>query len=118
MFSFSLPVNDLPDDTTKQRNDDATPYAQHLLYFAHEALRRSRTSCATLEIAMHYIGAIRDLVPNILGPLAFQGTVIKSFIIVAATQIAVPHAIPHSHLCQCIACALVLTLVHDGAATP
>lgn len=41
-------------------------HAQHLLYFAHEAFRRSRTSCATLEIAMCYVGAIRDVVRNIL----------------------------------------------------
>lgn len=43
-----------------------SPHAQHLLYFAHEVLRRSRTSCVTLEIAMCYIGAIRDLVRNLL----------------------------------------------------
>lgn len=47
-----------------------SPHAQHLLYFAHEVLRRSRTSCATLEIAMCYIGAIRDLVRNILAERA------------------------------------------------
>jgi len=47
-----------------------SPHAQHLLYFAHEVLRRSRTSCATLEIAMCYVGAIRDLVRNILAERA------------------------------------------------
>lgn len=44
--------------------------AQHLMYFTHEVLRRSRASCATLEIAMCYIGAIRDLVKCILGERA------------------------------------------------
>jgi len=37
-----------------------SPHAQHLLYFVHEVLRRFRTSCATLEIAMCYVGAIRQ----------------------------------------------------------
>ena len=47
-----------------------SPHAQHLLYFAHEVLRRSRTTCATLEIALCYIGAIRDLVRNVLAERA------------------------------------------------
>jgi hypothetical protein len=47
-----------------------SPHTQHLLYFAHEVLRRSRTLCATPEIAMCYVGAIRDLVRNILAERA------------------------------------------------
>ncbi|KAF9512433.1 hypothetical protein BS47DRAFT_1056622 [Hydnum rufescens UP504] len=45
----------------------AATFTNNLLYFIHEVVRRSRTTCTTLEVAMCYIGAVRPNVRQVLG---------------------------------------------------